>query len=61
MADRDDATADEIAEHIHQDPDASEKTMRENARRTNQSLAEMNVPLLFRFLGAHMFREINPE
>jgi hypothetical protein len=61
MADKVKATAEAIAEHVHDDPKASDQAMWNNAKRTSDSLAALHSPLAFRFASGWMFREISPE
>jgi hypothetical protein len=60
MADREEATVEDVAKHVHKDDEASEGTIRANARRTNDWLASRGVPLSFRVAGGRVFREISP-
>lgn len=61
MADKVKATAEAIARHVHDDPEASDRAMWNNAKRTSDSLAALGAPLSFWFASGWMFREISPE
>ena len=61
MASRTEATAEEIAEHVHGDPSTGDNAIWNNAKRASDALASMGSPLWFRFASGRMFREIGPE
>src|SRR4051794_6451715 len=58
MADKSKATVEDVAANVHGNPEADEKAVRANAKRTNDSLAELESPLSFRVAASHVFREI---
>ncbi|MGO9601657.1 MAG: hypothetical protein ACLP7Q_27090 [Isosphaeraceae bacterium] len=60
MADKEEATAEEIAEHVHGDSETTDKAMWNNADRTTDSLALLDSRLSFRFVSGRMYREISP-
>src|SRR5271157_2000815 len=60
MADKEEATAEEIAEHVNGDSETSDRAMWNNAKRTTDSLAALNSRLSFRFASGRMYREISP-
>jgi hypothetical protein len=61
MADKEEATAREIGEHVHGDKDASDDAIRMNVNRTNDALVELDSPLSFRFVSGYVYREISPK
>lgn len=58
MADKPEATADEIAENVHGNAETKEDTIRKNMDRTNGSLESMKQRLRFRFASSRLYREI---
>ncbi len=61
MADKPKATVDDVARDVHDNRHTSEKTIRENARQTNDSLANLGAQLSFRVMSGCLFREISPK
>lgn len=61
MIDKTEATAENIAVHVHGDSETSEGAMRNNANRTSGSLVDLGVRLSFRLASGRMFRMISPE
>jgi len=61
MADKKEATVEDVAEHVHADSETDENAVRANANRTNDSLAELGAPLPFRVASGRVFREISPK
>lgn len=61
MVDKKEATAEDIAEHVHKDSNTTEKAMRANANKTTASLEDMGIPVRFRLASGRMFRDISPE
>jgi hypothetical protein len=61
MADKETATAEEIGERVHGNPQASDKAIGKNARETSDSLAGLEARLSFRFVSGTMFRRIAKE
>jgi hypothetical protein len=61
MADRETATAEEIGDNVHGNPEASDKAIGKNARETTDSLAGIGSRLSFRFVSGTMFRKIAAE
>jgi hypothetical protein len=61
MADKEEATAEEIAEHVHGEKQTSDSAMWNNADRTTKSLALLGSRLSFRFASGRMYREISPK
>ena len=61
MKDRDSATTDEIAHHVHGDDQTTEKAISKNVQRTNESLIEMGFPLRFSLSSGLVFKEKQPE
>jgi len=59
FTDRTEATVDEIAREVHGDDDASDKAIRGNVARTNDSLVELGSPLVFRVASGRVYREIS--
>jgi len=61
MAGRRQATAEEIAEHVHDSEETSQQTIHSNVKRTNDSLANMGSRLAFRFVSGVLYPEISHE
>ena len=61
MADKEEATAEEIAQHVHGDSEASDQAMWNNAKRTTDSLALLDSRLSFRFTSGRMYRDDSPK
>ncbi len=61
MADRENATADEVGDKVHGNPEANDKAIGKNARETTDSLAGIRSRLSFRFVSGTMFRKIADE
>jgi hypothetical protein len=59
MANREEATVQEIARHVHGDPETSDSAIWNNAKRTSDALAAMGSPLWFRFASGRIYREIS--
>ena len=57
MADRTVATIEEVAENVHSNVEAGDEAIRANVKRTNDSLAELGVIVLFRVACGRVFRE----
>lgn len=61
MADRDSADCPDVGREVHDDPDASEQTIRMNARHTSDDLAKLGFPVSFHVSGGKVIKEISPE
>jgi hypothetical protein len=61
MADKEEATAEEIAQHVHDQSEMSNSAIWNNAKRTTDSLAQLGSRLSFRFVSSRMYREISPK
>ena len=61
MADKSKADLGDVGEAVHGDRYATEKAIRENARRTNLSLSEIQPALSFCVMSGHLFREISKK
>jgi hypothetical protein len=61
MAYKPKATVQDVAEHVHGDSAAGDRTVSANARRVSDWLAEQGVPLSFRVASGYVFREIAPK
>jgi hypothetical protein len=61
MADKEEAAVEDVAVAVHDHKETSEKTIRQNADRTNDDLVEMGIPLSFRVVAARVFRDIPPK
>ena len=61
MKDRKEATAQEIGKPVHDDDEASDSAIWNNAKRTNDALAAMDSLLSFQFAGGRMYRVISPR
>jgi hypothetical protein len=57
MADKDYARCLDVADIVHDDRDASEQTIRMNARRTNEALINLGLPLSFSVRGGYVHKE----
>jgi hypothetical protein len=61
MAGRDSATFEEIALHVHGDPQASDRAIRQNVMRANKDLAASGSPVVLRAVGAKIFKVPKPR
>jgi hypothetical protein len=61
MEDRRSATFQEIAEHVHDDPETSDEAIRQNVTRTNESLADLQAPGRFRVRSGRVLKKEDPE
>jgi hypothetical protein len=61
MAERDEATAEEIGKHVHGDASAEDDAIRRNIERTNDALASLGSRLWFKFALGYVYREISPR
>jgi hypothetical protein len=60
MADKEEATVEDVAAAVHDYEETSDKTVRANADRANQDLVELGVPLSFCVKAGRVFRDIAP-
>jgi hypothetical protein len=61
MKDRDVATYEEIATHVHGNDEMSGDTIRKNVHRTNEDLAVMQSPIRYRCASSSVYKETSPE
>jgi len=61
MKDKDAASFDDVASHVHGDNDKTKRPVPKKAERTSESLAELGCPVSFRLAGGMMRKEIIPE
>jgi hypothetical protein len=61
MWDRDSATYEEIATHVHGDVQTSGDAIWKNVQRTNEDLAEMAFPIRYRCASSMVHKETPPE
>jgi hypothetical protein len=61
MRDRDSATYEEIAKHVHGDNQTSEATIRKNVERTNEELAAMASPTRYHCASSMVHKKTSPE
>ncbi len=59
MADKREATAEEVAVVVHGHSETSRNTIWANLQQTNKSLAKLGSPLSFRMASGRVFREIS--
>jgi hypothetical protein len=61
MKDRESATYDEIAFHLHGDKQASESAIRKNVERANKELGATASPIRYRCGSSTVYKETSPE
>ena len=61
MADKEEATVEDVARVVHGHDETSTETIRMNVRRTNESLATIGSSLSFRVASSRVFREISQK
>ena len=61
MARRDNASCADVAREVHRDEDANSQAIRMNARRTNEELFKLNVPIRFQVKAGVVFKESTQE
>lgn len=61
MLERESASYQDIAHHVHGDAGATEDAIESNVRNTNKDLVEYGSRLKLRLRGGHVVREISPE
>ena len=57
MSVRESAAIEEVAEHVHDNRETSDGAIRQNVKRTNESLAELESTIHFRVRAAYLFKE----
>jgi len=60
MADKEEATVEDVAQAVHGDDKTSGQTVWANMKRTNDYLDKQRSPLSFRMAASRIFREISP-
>jgi hypothetical protein len=58
MADKKEAKVEDVAQNVHENEETSEKTIRANAQRTIDWLAERGERLIFNVACGRVFRDI---
>jgi hypothetical protein len=61
MADKISASCEDVGREVHDDENANDQTVRMNARRTSDELAEMGSRVSFRVSTGRVFKNVSPE